>query len=141
MAEKPQIVTLRGKTFFVCEYTGVFIKKRFFIPFGNKNKKKRGCYATLPILFRALHEELDNFPEAFEVEKKRIMAFYEQPNVPVAPALEDTVIPLDSDEFKTYLEEIEMGSAWLKIRKGQTMEDYLSSQKSKHKRVKRDGCV
>lgn len=141
MAEKPQILTLWNRTFFVCEYTGVFIDKRYFIPFGNKNKKMRGCYATLPILLRALCDELENFPEAFEEEKKRILAFYEQPNVPVARKLDVSVIPLDSDEFDSYLDEIEMGPAWLKVRKGQTIQDYLLSQKSKRKRAKRDGCV
>lgn len=101
----------------------------------------RGCYATLPILLRALCDELENFPEAFEEEKKRILAFYEQPNVPVARKLDVSVIPLDSDEFDSYLDEIEMGPAWLKVRKGQTIQDYLLSQKSKRKRAKRDGCV
>jgi len=125
----------------VCDYTGVFLSKRFFVPFGAKNKRKKGCFATLPILFRALHDELEGFPDSFESEKKRILEFYRQPAAPVARPLLDCEVPLDSDEFDQYLKEVNMGEAWLRVRQGQTMEEYLSSQKSKRKRAKRDGCV
>ncbi len=125
----------------MCDYTGVFMSQRYYIPFGTKNKKKRGCCATLPILFRALHDELGEFPEAFEAEKARILEFYRQPGAPISRALEEEEVPLDSDEFIQYLQEHQMGEAWLRVPLAQSIDDYLGSQKSKRKRAKRDGCI
>ena len=125
----------------MCEYTGVLMSQRYYVPFGTKNKKKRGCYATLPILFRALQDELGEFPEAFEAEKTRILQFYHQPGAPIARELQETEIPLDSDEFISYLQDFEFGEAWLRVPFAQSIDEYLLSQKSKRKRAKRDGCV
>lgn len=121
---KAQYFSVRGKSFFVCDYTGAPIEKRFFIPVGKYLKGKEGCYATLPILLRAVFEKQGNQRNhLFEKIKSDCESFYNQPNIPMAPALEPERLPLSIDQLSDYLLEIDMGAGWMLVPNCQMISD------------------
>lgn len=103
-------INIRGKKFFICEYTGALISKRYFYI---SNKEKVGCFATLPILLRYLYDSVD--AKEFAVKKRELECQYFQPAIPIQPILLIDRVPLDELGLFTYLEEIDKGSAWLKV--------------------------
>lgn len=117
---KNNALSLRGKKYFVCEYTGGPCATRFFVPTGKLLRGKQGCYATLPILLRHQAELLGGEnTEAFRKLKQDLESFYNQPDIPLAPVLLPEAVPLSQEELRRYIEELEMGQAWLLVQKGQ----------------------
>lgn len=115
---KVKRVTIRGKTFVLCDYTGAPLEKYYYVPEG---KKQRGCYATLPILLRAEWEALPqpvlHFSHQFEKLKEEVEQYYNQPDIPMAPTLSSECIPLSKEELRAYLQRLDtgMGESWLLV--------------------------
>lgn len=108
-----QTVTVRNKRYFVCEYTGALLTAYYAIPFGKNLTQKTGCYATLPVLLRAVLDEEDGkFTERFQKVKHDCEVYYTQPDIPVQPALPDEQCPLGVDALSDYLEQMELGLSW-----------------------------
>lgn len=127
-----QIVTVRGKTYFVCDYTGAPVQQRFFIPYGKDLKQKQGCYATLPILLRAvLEEENGEYTRRFEKIKHDCEVFFVQPDIPVQPPLPVEEVPLSTAEFVEYAEKMDLGLSWTLVPKSIPIETKPKSKKIK----------
>lgn len=108
-----QTVKVRGQTYFVCEYTGALLTSYYPIPCGKNLAERQGCYATLPVLLRAvLDEEGGQFTERFQRIKHDCEVFYMQPDIPVQPALPRDQCPLGVDALSDYLEQLELGLSW-----------------------------
>lgn len=136
---KPQHFTVRGESFFVCDYTGAPILKRYFVPAGKYLKRKEGCYATLPILLRHMYElwGKDDMKE-FDRLKETLQEFYVQPDIPMQPTLAIEKVPLSKDELRDYMLELDMGLGWLLVPKSEQIEDFETHNlKSTHKRVRK----
>lgn len=114
---KGQLVQIQDEPFFICQYTGAPCTQRYFIPTGPTKRGKYGTFATLPIALRAI---IGN-PE-FDFGKTKILLeqWYQQPDIPVQPALDKSRVPLSSDELELYCMELEMGDGWLRVPKAQT---------------------
>ena len=108
-------IEIRGKKFFVCEYTGALIQNRYFY---EQEGQKVGTFVTLPVMLRFLHDNVDI--KEFARLKKQIEQQYFQPNIPIQPHLPVDKIPLDDMALFTYLESIEKGSAWLQVAGGES---------------------
>lgn len=118
----PQVVRVRGEKFFVCEYTGALLKHYYSIRSGKNLQTEEGCFATLPILLRAvLEEEGGKFSERFQQIKHNCEVFYVQPDIPVQPPLED--FPLSQNELSEYAERMELGMSWLLVDKASTFQE------------------
>lgn len=112
----PQVVEVRGKVFFVCDYTGALIHKRYFIPCGKDLKKKQGSYATLPILLRAvLDEEHGRYTDRFNKIKQDCEIFYTQPDIPILPAIDVEDLPLSDHDLVHKMGVLDMGGAWFYV--------------------------
>lgn len=114
---KPQINEVRAKRYFICDYTGAPVEFRFFIP---GKRKKIGCYATLPILLRHQFELAGNVETpAFLDIKKRVEAYFRQPDIPLQPELDKARVPLSESELAEYIKELPtgMGLSWLLVKK------------------------
>lgn len=123
-------MNVRGRKFFLCEYTGAPCDVRFFIPTGKQNRAKRGCYASLPVLLRhQLELQKNQWTPEMEELKQRLEDFYVQPNIPVQQPLDPNRVPLSRDELHDYLSEMDMGLAWLRVEGGQTLERPSKRQK------------
>jgi len=108
-----QTVTVRNKTYFVCQYTGALLTTHYSIPCGKNLSQREGCYATLPVLLRAvLDEEEGKFTPRFEKIKHDCEAYYMQPDIPVQPPLPEEQCPLGIDALSDYLEQMELGLSW-----------------------------
>jgi len=112
LMKKAQIAKVREKRFYLCEYTGAPIKRRYFFP---GKKEKIGTFASLPIMLRHVHDT-KGF-EAYEEMKQKAEKYYLQPNIPLAPQLDAKEVPLSKRELKVYMEKVPMGLAWLKVEK------------------------
>ena len=76
-----QVVVVRGKEYFVCSYTGALLTQHFFIPHGKNLTQREGCFATLPVLLRAvLDEENGEYTEKFQRIKHDCEVFFTQPD-------------------------------------------------------------
>jgi len=122
----PQTVTFKGKRFFVCEYTGAFIQKRYFLPVGPHLEEKQGCYVTLPVLLRAMVERKAT-PQELDEARDVMRLKFEQPNVPVQPPL-SLQGPLNDEQLSKYLATQELGLNWLLLKCCETIEDFDKSQ-------------
>lgn len=94
---------------------------RYFIPTGKAKtlRGKEGCFATLPIALRYVYEmEGKVATPRFQAIKETIEQFYNQPDIPVQPELGMERVPLSGAAFNDYLNQIEMGPAWLLVGKG-----------------------
>ena len=135
------VITLRGKSYFVCEYTGAPCAVRYFIPSGKNGRGKLRCFASLPIMLRCIYEEQGNeFTADYSDVKRIVEEFYLQPDIPMAPALPVDRVPLSAAELDDYLLEGDMGMAWLHVGKGLKIEDapvVKSTPKRPKKRLKR----
>lgn len=130
----PQIVEVRGKSYFVCEYTGALLEERYFIPHGKDLKKKQGSYASLPILLRAvLDEEHGVYTDRFNKIKHDCEVFYTQPDIPVLPRIEVDDLPLSHGEVLNYMRNLDMGPAWMYVPGAEKVE----RPKKKQKRAKK----
>ena len=109
---KPTIVTVRDKRWYVCDYTGAPCEKRYFIPAGKLNRQRRGCFATLPIALRWVHDQEGSKTEEYYRVKKLLEQFWSQPDIPLPPHLPRSAIPLSEGELEVYIDEFEMGKAW-----------------------------
>lgn len=128
MSEKPQINVVREKRYFVCEYTGGPVEFRFFIPEG---KKKRGCYATLPILLRHQADLLGIDSDAFKKVKSTVEKYFNQPDIPLAPPLEKDRIPLSEEQLSAYIAQQPEGQglSWLLVKRSVDINDVGSKKK------------
>jgi len=126
---KAQVLKVRDRQWFVCDYTGAFLQTRYFIPFGKGLRKKQGCYGTLPILLRAVLEQEGK--ERMEEVKKVVENYYNQPDIPIQPALAKEELPLSPEQFDLYVRQIDMGQAWLLVPKGAPIESATKSKKTK----------
>jgi len=119
----PQLVEVRGKVFFVCDYTGALITKRYFIPCGKDLKKKQGSYASLPILLRAvLEEEHGKYTDRFQKIKQDCEVFFTQPDIPVATRVDEEDLPLSDSDVLNKMRELDMGAAWFYVEGAETAE-------------------
>lgn len=109
---KPTIVTVRDKRWYVCDYTGGPCEKRYFIPAGPKLRGKLGCFATLPIALRWLHNQEGGETEQYRKTKRILEDYWRQYDIPLAPHLPKASIPLSEGELEIYIDEFEMGKAW-----------------------------
>lgn len=140
MSKVPVTCEIRGRRFFVCQYTGALITTRFFVPTGNTklSKGKEGCYATLPVALRAVFEEEGNqATDRFKEAKDKMEQFFNQPNIPMQQDLATDFIPLQGESLTSYLSAMEMGLAWLDVQKGVHI-DSVKFQGDKSKRHKSD---
>jgi hypothetical protein len=126
---KAQVLKVRDRQWFVCDYTGAFLQTRYFIPFGKGLRKKQGCYGTLPILLRAVLEQEGK--EKMEEVKVVIENYYNQPDIPIQPPLAKEELPLSHEQFDLYLRQLDMGQAWLLLPKGAPIESATKSKKTK----------
>lgn len=121
MASEAQLVKVRGEMFFVCEYTGALVRHYYSIRSGKNLEIEEGCFATLPILLRAvLDEEGGDYSERFQKIKHDCEVFYVQPDIPVQPPLKE--FPLSQNELAEYAEKMELGMSWLLVDKASTYE-------------------
>jgi hypothetical protein len=132
MSATPQVIVVRGERRFVCEYTGQPISTRYFLPNvtkeGKVGKGKTHCAATLPILARILlDKQKGEMNETFTKQMATLSEFYEQPYIPVAPEINS----VDYDSFEDYVADVDQGTAWLRIAKGQPIAEYKSKAKKK----------
>jgi len=113
---KCQVAEVRGKRFFICDYTGAPIEKRYFVPSGRFNRGKMYCCATLPILLRLLYEEEGGRETpTFYKFKTLLEEYFHQPDIPVQPPLPPEKVPLSKSELFDYLLELDQGEAWLHV--------------------------
>ena len=130
MASQPVLV--RGKAYFVCEYTGALVQQMYFVPFGKDLKQKERCFATLPILLRAiLEEEGGEYTDRFQKIKHDCEVFFVQPDIPVHPPLPVERTPLSPNEFLEYAEELELGLSWTLVEKAVPAEKKRKPKKLK----------
>ena len=106
------LVSARGKRWWVCEYTGCCIFNRFFVP-ESKENEKHGTFATLPILLRAVMDQEGGETKEFLRIKQLCQDYYQHPDIPVQPALSPDKLPLNLDELAEYLSELDKGFAWM----------------------------
>jgi hypothetical protein len=119
-----QRVIVRNVEYFVCSYTGALIESYYFIPFGKNLAQQTGCYATLPILLRAvLDEEKGVFTERFQKIKHDCEVFYTQPDIPVQPPLPAEQCPLGTNALQEYLETLDLGMSWTLVSNGISVTD------------------
>ena len=112
---KAQKKTIKGVTYFVCQYTNAVIAARYFIPVGKYNRKERS-FATLPVLLRAVFEEEGEKETVKYLDvKKTVETYFNQPDIPIQTKLDPEKKPLSEDELFDYLEEIDCGAAWLEV--------------------------
>jgi len=116
-AMKPQVVNVRGKRYFVCDYTGAALDECYFIPSGKDNRAKTGSFATLPIMMRAVYEKEGGTTEEFNAIKKRAEHYFNQPNIPLHPIIDAARVPLSRTELEDELAKTDMGLAWQKVAK------------------------
>jgi len=124
-----QVVVVRGKQYFVCDYTGAFLEKAFYLPKGNN---KEGCFATLPILLRYYCDKFggDMDSKEFIEVKQTVLEFFNQPDIPIAPVLKET--PLSQNQLDGYVNLLELGSSWYLVPQAL----YADSMKRPKKRKK-----
>jgi hypothetical protein len=131
--QKAQIIDVRGKRFYVCQYTGALINQRYFVPSGRVNRGKEGCFATLPILLRALYEmEGEQITKRFADTKKLLESYFQQPDIPMQPALPVEKLPLSSAQLADYLVQLDQGQAWLRVPKAQSVELRQRAKRARH---------
>lgn len=125
----PQVVENNGQRYFVCDYTGALVKGRYSIPEGDE---RHGTYATLPILLRAV---VDNGadPEEFMEVKEKVMAHYNQPDIPIQPKLPLRPLGINMD-LAGYLSQVDQGQSWFILPGKEMAEDYEPPQEGKRKR-------
>lgn len=129
-----QTVVVRNKEYFVCEYTGALLTTHYFIPSGKNLTDRTGCYATLPVLLRAvLEEEGGKFSARFEKVKRDCEMFFTQPDIPIQPALPADSVPLGTDALCEYLEKMDLGLSWTLVPNGISSSD-RKKKKSKTKK-------
>lgn len=126
---KPEVRTVRGKSFFLCNYTGAFLTRGYSFPVGKKLTKKEGIYVSLPVMLRHLHETCT--PDDFEAKKRVLEVFYQQPDIPLAPVLDLERVPLSQLELDDYLMSIDMGHAWLQVPKALEIETLTTKKRRK----------
>ena len=128
-AMNPQVVQYQGEPWFVCDYTGALIKERFYVPSGSDNKEKVGSFATLPVALRYLQETSET-PSEFAQAKDNIEKHFDQPDIPVQPALER--FPVDRTmTLAEYLNLLPqgMGSSWLLVNGSEKATEYAPEKK------------
>lgn len=134
---KAQVVEVRGRRFYVCQYTGALVTQRFFVPTGRLRRGKDGCFATLPILLRALFEDEGNQATPRYARTKTLLEdYYNQPNIPMQPALDVQRVPLSAQQLADYLVELDKGQAWLHVKKGQKIDEHVTRARGVRKRGK-----
>lgn len=113
---EPQVVGVRGRKFFVCDYTGALIEHRFYVPLGKQGRIRSGAWVTLPVLLRDAFERAGSHitPE-WDALKKKLEDHFGQPNIPMAPALPIDAVPLTPEQLRAYLGQIEQGEAWVRV--------------------------
>lgn len=127
-----QLVIVRGTPYFVCEYTGALVQQMYFVPFGKDLKQKERCFATLPILLRAILDEEDGkYTDRFQKIKHDCEVFYVQPDIPVQPPLPTEKVPLTPDQFTEYAEQLELGLSWTLVEKAASAEKKRKTKKLK----------
>lgn len=131
-----QIVRLRGLRFFVCEYTGALIGKRYFVPTGKKLRGKEGCFASLPILLRA-YSEKGLSPTAFGNLKKRVLDFYDQEDIPTAPVLNTAFLPMSDAALTEFHEAVAGQTAWMRVEGAQDVDEVADKKRTKRARVQK----
>lgn len=138
---QPQIVSVRDKSFFVCDYTGAPIMTRYFIPVGAKWRGKEGCYGSLPILLRAIYEEEGCLlSERFQKIKRDVETYFMQPDIPLQETLSRDLVPLSESDFYRYVDKVEagMGVSWLLVPRGVTIEEAKAKKKRKVEKPETD---
>jgi hypothetical protein len=120
-AMKPQVVNVRGKRYFICDYTGAPLDSCYFIPTGKDNRAKRGTFATLPIMMRAIHDAEGGVTENYKDIKKRAEAYFNQPDIPLHPVIHAERVPLSGEELAIELAGADMGLAWRKVGKARSV--------------------
>lgn len=126
----PQVVEYNGERWFVCDYTGQLVRGRYYVPEGGE---KRGCFATLPILLRALVENGAE-PEEFGEIKETLLDHFNQPDIPVQPALARKPLGHNCD-LATYLSELEQGQSWMLVEGKELASEYEPPVEGKRKRA------
>ncbi len=123
----PQTVFYQGSHWFVCDYTGALIKKRFFVPDGKDNSGRVGCFATLPVLLRHYADSGIDQAELADLTAD-LLKFYDQEVIPIQPRLDSFPITSQSD-LVSYLSTVPQGQGWLLVEGGQAIEDYKPERK------------
>lgn len=136
MEDGVQVVTVRGKHFFVCNYTGALIEQRFFIPDGPGLTQKKGCFVTLPVMMRWLEEKEGQNSKEFERLKHNAEVYFLQPDIIPQTTLPIERVPLGNAELLEYLHEIDLGGAWLRVDGAETVEQYFAPAPKKRKQKK-----
>jgi hypothetical protein len=131
-----QVVRLRGLRFFVCEYTGALIGKRYFVPTGKKLRGKEGCFASLPILLRAYSDKGLSTTD-FGSLKKRVLEFYDQEDIPVAPELDIAFLPMSDAALTEFHEDVPGQTAWMRVEGAQDVDEVADKKKVKRARVQK----
>ena len=116
-AAKPQVVNVRGKRYFICDYTGAPLDSCYFIPSGKDNRAKVGTFATLPIMMRAVYEKEGGETEQYKEIKRKAEAYFSQPDIPLHPTIHLERVPLSKRELEDELATTDMGLAWRKVKK------------------------
>lgn len=124
---------IRDKHFFLCQYTGAPLKKRYFIPAGRGLKKKEGAYATLPIALRHVYEQEGGATERFSQIKTRLEKYFDQPDIPLQPIISAEEVPLSESTLEDYLFQMDMGRAWMDVPKAETVAEAVRPSKKRRK--------
>lgn len=104
---------IRNKEFYICDYTGAPINTKYFIPCKGEEV---GCYASLPVLLRHQFELLGDGP-SFEEVKREVEDYWNQPDIPLAPVIEEERVPLTRIELDKEMVKLPMGLAWYFVEK------------------------
>jgi len=116
-AMKPQVVNVRGKRYFVCDYTGAPLSECYFIPSGKDNRAKLGTFATLPIMMRAVYEKEGGMTDEFKRIKTTAEGYFGQPDIPLHRSIPVEQVPMSKAELERELDNADMGLAWLRVKK------------------------
>ncbi len=123
------VIEVRGNKYFVCEYTGVFMKQRYYIPVG---KNRTRCFVTLPVMLRAIEEQF-GWDERVRV-KALCEEYYHQPDIPMQPSVDIDRVPMSNDDAVRYLDEISGGQSWIFVAGAEHIDDYTAPPKPRKKR-------
>lgn len=126
---KPTIVTVRDKRWYVCDYTGAPCEKRYYIPAGKLLRQRKGCFATLPIALRWVHDQEGSKTEEYYKTKRLLEQFWGQPDIPLPPPLSRSDIPLSETELYDYIDKFEMGKSWMLVPKALPLPEKKRSKK------------
>lgn len=132
-------ITIREKSYFICDYTGAPCEIRYFVPTGRDGKGKSGCYATLPVLLRHQYELQGNrFTTEYGNIKRSVQTYYQQPDIPMQPALPIDEVPLSEGGLALYLTNLPLGLSWTLVEGGVNIDPEKNKRQKKKSKIVSD---